>query len=371
MNPNNGERNRTIIRYSMAGIIMNLLMAVFKITAGIVAHAHAVMLDGVNSLSDMISSLLTILSSYIAGKRGTKDHPLGYGRLEYISSFVVTVIIMYVGAKTLVEAVKTIIHPHDPPEYSPLVVAIMVVSLVCKIAYGIVMRKNGRRLDSDAMIMTGTESLGDALVSLAILAAIAIYRVTGTDIEHYLCIIISIMILHTGATMLKDCIDKILGVRLADDERKRIAAIPAGFDEVMNVSNLAMHNYGENYYVGSLDVEVDENLTAAEISRLTRRIIKRAGEQGVTLTSVGIIGTNTTDPEAMEKWDRIIAVARKYDGIKKVHSFSRDPEEGIVAFVVIPDYSVAERDEEVDAFIREIKSMHPDMTFDIAVGIDM
>ena len=248
MNPNNEERHRTIIRYSMAGIIMNLLMAVFKITAGIVAHAHAVMLDGVNSLSDMISSLLTILSSYIAGKRGTKDHPLGYGRLEYISSFVVTVIIMYVGARTLVEAVKTIIHPHEPPEYSPLVIAIMVVSLVCKIIYGTVMRKRGRRLDSDAMIMTGTESLGDALISLAILAAIAIYRVTGADIEHYLCIIISLMILHTGATMIKDCIDKILGVRLADDERKRIAAIPAGFDEVMNVSNLAMHNYGENYY---------------------------------------------------------------------------------------------------------------------------
>ena len=160
------DRNRTIIKYNIAGIVMNLLLAVLKITAGIVARAHAVMLDGVNSLSDMISSLLTILSSYIAGKRGTKDHPLGYGRLEYISSFVVTVIIMYVGAKTLVEAVKTIIHPHDPPEYSPLVVAIMVVSLVCKIAYGIAMRKNGRRLDSDAMIMTGTESLGDALVSL-------------------------------------------------------------------------------------------------------------------------------------------------------------------------------------------------------------
>jgi len=367
----NEERNRTIIKYNIAGIVMNLLLAVVKITAGAVAHAHAVMLDGVNSLSDMISSLLTILSSYIAGKRGSRDHPLGYGRLEYISSFVVTVIIMYVGARTMVEAVKTIVHPHDPPEYSPLVIAIMVVSLVCKIIYGIIMGKKGRRLDSDAMIMTGTDSLGDALISVAILIAIVIYEATGIDIEHYLCIIISLMILHTGALMLKDCIDKILGIRLADDERKRIAAIPAGFDEVMNVSNLAMHNYGENYYVGSLDVEVDENLTAGEISRLTRRIIKKAAEQGVTLTSVGIIGTNTTDTDAMEMWDEIIDVARKYDGLKKVHSFSKDPDEDIISFVAVPDYSVVSRDEEVDAFIREIKNRYPDMTFDIAVGIDM
>ena len=257
MNQRSEERNRSIIRYNMIGIAMNLLLAVFKIAAGIVAHAHAVMLDGVNSLSDMISSLLTILSSYIAGKRGSRDHPLGYGRLEYISSLVVTMIIMYVGVITLIHAVQTIIHPHDPPHYSTLVIVIMIVSMTCKIAYGVMMRRRGRALDSAAMIMTGTDSLGDALISLSILAAIVIYRATGLDVEHYLCIFIALMIIRTGVQMIRECVTKILGTRLPDEERKRIASIAAGFDEVLNVSNLMMHNYGEGYNVGSLDREVD------------------------------------------------------------------------------------------------------------------
>lgn len=371
MNPGTNERSKNIIKYNICGIAMNLFLAVIKIAAGLVARAHAVMLDGVNSLSDMISSLLTILSSYIAGKRGTKDHPLGYGRLEYISSFVVTVIIMYVGARTLAEAVKAIIHPHDPPEYSMIVVVIMVISLACKVVYGVIMRRNGRRLDSAAMIMTGTESLGDALISLAILSAIVIYRMTGVDIEHYLCIIIAVMILRTGAEMIKDCIDKMLGTRLADDERKRIAAIAAGFDEVMHVSNLVMHNYGENCYVGSLDIAVDEKLTAAEVSRLSRRIIRKAEEQGVTLTSVGISGVNTTDPEAVEIWDRIIDVARKYKGLKQLHSFEIDAEEKYMSFAAVPDYAEKNRDESIRTFTEEIKRMYPDMTVDIRTGIDM
>jgi cation diffusion facilitator family transporter len=350
---------------------MNLFLAVVKITAGIIAHAHAVMLDGVNSLSDMVSSLLTILSSYIAGKRGTRDHPLGYGRLEYISSFVVTVIIMYVGVRTLIEAVKTIIHPHDPPKYSVLVAAIMLASLVCKILYGVSMRKNGRRLDSEAMIMTGTESLGDALISVAILAAIVVYRLTGVDVEHYLCIIISLMILRTGAEMIKDCVDKMLGTRLADDERKRIAAIAAGFDEVLHVSNLMMHNYGENIYVGSLDIAVDEKLTAVEVSRLSRRIIRKAEEQGVTLTSVGISGVNTTDPGAVAIMDEIIDAARKYEGLKQLHSFDIDAEENILSFTAVPDYSAADRDGYIRMFTEEIRSMYPEMTVDIRTGIDM
>ncbi len=371
MEQRSDDRNKSIIRYNIIGIVMNLALSVFKITAGLMAHAHAVMLDGVNSLSDMISSLITILSSYIAGRRGTANHPLGYGRLEYISSFIVTMIIMYVGARTMLEAVRTMMHPHDPPHYTTLVVVIMVISLVCKIAYGVLMRRNGRRLSSDAMIMTGTDSLGDALISVAILSAMVIYRVTGVDIEHYICIIIALMIMRTGVDMIKDCINKLLGVRLADEDRKKIAAIVAGFDEVLNVSNLMMHNYGESLYVGSLDIEVDENMTAAEISRLSRRIIKRADEQGIMLTSVGISGTSLTSPGAMEMWDDIITSAREHKGVKHVHSFEFDEEEDMISFVVVPDYSVADNDRIIKEFTEDIKSKYPGVTFDIRTGVDM
>ncbi len=371
MNRKSRERNRKIIRYNMIGIVMNLFLAVFKITAGLAVHAHAVMLDGVNSLSDMISSLISILSAYIAGRRGSSTHPLGYGRLEYISSFIVTVIIMYIGAKTLIETIMSIIHPHDAPHYGTTVIVIMTVSLVCKILYGLLMRRRGRELDSAGMVMTGTDSLGDALISLAILAAIVIYRVTGVDIEHYLCIFIALMIIRTGVEMIRDCIDKMLGTRLSDEDRRMIISIAAEFDEVLNVSNLMIHSYGEECYVGSLDIEVDEEMTAVEISRLTRSIIRRAAEKGVILTSVGVCATNTTDPEVIKAWDDIIAAAGKHDGVKRVHSFMADFEENYMSFAVVPDYSVEDRDDSIAVFIEEIESLYPDMRIEILKEIDM
>lgn len=371
MNRKSRERNRQIIRYNMIGIVMNLFLAVFKITAGLAVHAHAVMLDGVNSLSDMISSLISILSAYIAGKRGSSTHPLGYGRLEYISSFVVTVIIMYIGVKTLIETITSIINPHDAPQYGTTVILIMTVSLACKILYGVLMRRRGRELDSVGMIMTGTDSLGDALISLSILVAIAIYRMTGVDIEHYLCIFIALMIIRTGVEMIRDCIDKMLGTRLSDEDRRMIISIAAEFDEVLNVSNLMIHSYGEGCYVGSLDIEVDETKTAVEISRLTRRIIKRAAEHGVILTSVGICATNTTDPETVKAWDNIIATAGKHDAVKYVHSFMVDFEEKSMSFAVVPDYSVKERDKSIAIFIEEIENLYPDMRVEILKEIDM
>jgi hypothetical protein len=123
--------------------------------------------------------------------------------------------------------------------------------------------------------------------------------------------------------------------------------------------------------VGSLDIEVDENLTAAEISRLTRRIIRSAGEQGVTLTSVGISSVNTTDPEALGIWDEIIAVARKHEGIKRVHSLMMDKEENVISFAVVSDYSVQRREDSLRAFTEELEGMYPGISFDIREEIDM
>lgn len=99
--------------------------------------------------------------------------------------------------------------------------------------------------------------------------------------------------------------------------------------------------------------------------------MKKAEKQGVILTSIGISGTNTTDPEVSEMWDGIIAVARKYSGIKHVNSFTVDYEEMIAAFTVVPDYSVPGRDKDIEAFREEVKEMHPDMMFKIRIGIDM
>ena len=364
-------RSKKIIQYNIAGIVMNLLLAAFKLAAGYISHAHAVMLDGVNSLSDSISSLISIVSTSLSGKGGDRNHPLGYGRIEYIGSMAVTLMVIYVGITMMIDSVKTILHPDTPPDYHIAVVFVMIVSLLCKTVYGIRMRKRGREIDSVTMIMTGTESLGDAMVSAAILAAIVIYETSGVDVEHYLCVVIAVMIVKTGIEMLHSCINSILGTRIDPEVRKAVIRSAADMPDVLGVSNIVLHNYGKDRYVGSIDIEVDEAMQAAEISRLSRRIIRAAEQAGVTLTSVGISAANTSDPEEVMMWDGIVELAAKYHGIKRIHSFTYDEQEGIISFYLVMDYSFKDRDADLEAFINELKTKYPDATLDIYMGIDM
>lgn len=372
MNQKTKDRNRTIIRYSLAGAGLNLVLAVFKMIVGSAAHAHAIVMDGVNSLSDMTASVISVISSLIAGKRGNRNHPFGYGRLEYIGSMVVTLIIIYIGVMSIIDAVESIINPHDAPEYSGLTIAVMTVSLVAKLAYGIVMRKQGKRLHSDALVISAADSMGDALISVGILAAIILYRLTGVDIEHYVCIAISLMILKTGIGLIHECGTKVLGTRVDPVIRQKLVDTVMREEEVLNISNILLHNYGEGNYVGSVDIEVDGRMTAARISRLTRRIIRKGEEIGVLLTSVGISGTDVDDPEATRIWDSVIDTARQYKSIKRVCSPVIDTESRTISFYVIQDYGFSrrERDHDLHFFSERIRAALPEMEAEIRQGID-
>ena len=367
----NLERSKEIMRYNMAGVIMNLVLALFKIIFGLLVHAHAVMLDGFNSLSDMVSMVISIMTTFIGRLRRSDEHPFGYGRAEYLSSLAVTLIILYVGFRSIIETINSIIHPHDPPSYNATVVIIMVVSLLCKLGYGILMRRAGRRLGADGMVMTGTASLGDALTSAAILAGIVFYKITGIDIEHYLCIGVSIMVIRTGFEMLRSSITKILGTRIDPELRRNLLSMAAQMKDVLGVSNLILHNYGEGIYIGSLDIEVDEDLTARQISKLSRMIIRNADAMGVSITSVGINGTNTKDPAVSELLDRIYGIAMDYKGVRSIHAFTVDQEEKMMSFYLVPDYSVKKYWLDTDAFIRRVRSTWPEMYIDIHLATDL
>ena len=128
-------RNRVIIRYNMVGVLMNLLLSSAKIITGIVVSSHAIFLDGINSLSDVISAGISILSTAFGAKKANASHPFGYGRMEYMSSFLVTVIIMYVGIRSVIQSIRAIVHPQGLPDYTLAAVGLMVLSLICKLLY--------------------------------------------------------------------------------------------------------------------------------------------------------------------------------------------------------------------------------------------
>ena len=139
MEPDNTYRNRIIIKYNIVGIAGNLLLSVLKIVVGLGAHSHAILLDAFNGLSDSLSSILSIVSSVLAGVRPTKKHPMGYGRIKYLFSIRITLIIMILGLHAMIEAFDGIFNPHEAPSYNTATLVIISVSLVFKLSYGVMM----------------------------------------------------------------------------------------------------------------------------------------------------------------------------------------------------------------------------------------
>lgn len=362
------NRNNEIIKYNFIGIVINLSLSLGKLIAGSVFNSHAVILDGVNSLSDLVSEIFAIIATKIGAKSADNTHPFGYGRLEYVSSLIITMIILYVGVSSIIGSIQAIIVPDEPPRYTAVLISIMVISLIAKLAYGLVMKKRGKELGSASMIMTGTESMGDSLIAVAVLLSYVIFRFTGIDVEHYLCIIISLSIIQTGIHMIKETMNKILGGQVDPELRKKMIHLLAMEPGVMNYANLVIHNYGEGVNVGSVDIEVDEEMKASDINTITRDIKRKASDLGVMVTSVGVVGTNVTSEKATEIWDLIIDRILKHKSVKRAQSFTIDFDEKLITFSIVENMEAKNREEDIKLLKEELQMEFPDMKIEIDIS---
>ena len=136
------ERKKIIVRTSIIGICTNILLVIFKMIVGIVSNSIAVILDAVNNLSDALSSVITIVGALLAGRAPDKKHPLGYGRIEHLTSMLVASLVLYAGITSLVESVRKIIHP-ETPDYSVVSIVIIAVAVFVKVILGTFVKKQG------------------------------------------------------------------------------------------------------------------------------------------------------------------------------------------------------------------------------------
>ena len=207
---NSDFRTKKIIQTSIAGIVTNILLAVFKAVIGIMTNSIAIVLDAVNNASDVASSVVTIAGTKLSKKEPDKAHPFGHGRIEYLSAMIIAVIILYAGITSAVEAVKKIIHP-DIPEYSTISLIIVAVAVVAKIVLGRYVKTVGVMVKSDSLINSGTDASMDAVISTATLVAAILYLNFNISVEAYLGVIISIFIIKAGIDMLRETLSHILG----------------------------------------------------------------------------------------------------------------------------------------------------------------
>ena len=363
------ERSSKIVHISIIGIIVNLVMVAFKGAVGAVTGSIAIMMDAVNNLSDAMSSVITIVGTKLAGKAPDKRHPYGYGRVENISSITISVIILIAGVTSLKESVESILHRSEA-SYTAVSLLIVAVAVVVKFLLGRYVKASGKRYNSDALIASGTESIFDAAISLSTLVAAGVSMVWHVSIEGWLGAIIAVLILKAGVEVLIGSLNSIIGTRVDRELSVKLKKDICEYSYVLGAYDLVLHKYGPDRMIGSVHVELSDEITAREIHRLTQDITKAVKrDYGITLT-VGIYASNTTNEESAKMKEQLLSLIAAYPDILQMHGFYMDAERQLVSFDLVIDFKSKRRIEIRDAVIEQMKNLYPAYDFSVILDSD-
>lgn len=364
------NREKTIIATSFVGIAGNLLLVAAKATIGIIAHSVSVILDAVNNLTDMLSSIITIIGTKIAHKKPDKKHPFGHGRVEYVTALAIAVIILVAGGSAIYTSITSLIEGSQS-SYTYTSLIIISVAILVKVFLGLLFRKVGKKVESEALKASGIDALFDAILSTATLIGALIGMFAHVYIEGYLGILIGLFIIKSGIDVLRTALSSIIGERPSKELALKIKKIVNSFDGVLGAYDLILNNYGPNRSIGSIHIEVNEDMTAREIHKLTRQIQEKIYlEIGVILT-VGIYANNISNKEIIGARNYIYALVRKYENIQEIHGFYMDINEKFINFDIIVDFKSEDSNKEKESLLKEIQAKYPDYNINIVLDIDL
>ena len=369
-NGNEMSREKTIIRTSVIGIIANVFLAGFKAVIGLMTNSIAIVLDAVNNISDAGSSLITIVGTKLAGREPDKKHPFGYGRIEYLSAMIISVIVLYAGITSFVESVKQIIHP-ETPDYNAVSLIIVAVAVVVKILLGRYVKSVGEKVNSDSLINSGEDATLDSVISASTLVAAGIFLIFHVSLEAWLGAVISLVIIKSGVEMLKDTISQILGERNDSELARNIKHTVVSFPDVRGAYDLVLNNYGPDTWNGSIHIEVPDTYSADRLDQLIRNIQTAVYMQHqVILTAVGVYSVNTKDEEVIETKKRVGEIVFSHPHVRQMHGFYLLKEEKTMRFDIVVSFDAEDRQAVFQEVVADVQRAFPDYTLQVAMDTD-
>ena len=335
------KREKAIIGTSVVGIGGNVLLVVGKIIVGVFARSISIITDAVNNLTDALSSIVTIIGTKVANKRPDKKHPYGHGRVEFITSAVIAMIIFIAGALAIYESITSLVN-HDVPEYSLYSFIILSIAIVVKVFLGIFFKIRGKKLNSDVLKASGIDALLDVILTTGTLVGAIVSYTAGVHLEGYIGIAIGLFILKTAIDVFRESASKMIGERtdkeFVENMTKDILETPG----VYGVYDLIVNNYGIDRNIASVHVEVEDSMTAKDIQRLERSIAYLCYEKYHTIMTVGVYAKHEETEESRRVKGIIDEVVTDFPEVIQTHGFYIDEETKTVNFDMIVTLDVTD-----------------------------
>ena len=330
-------RESKIVKTSVVGIAGNAVLVGIKAFIGVLAGSVAIISDAINNFTDALSSIITIIGTKLSGKRADKKHPFGYGRIEYITSTIIALLILFAGATALSESIKSIIEHFQSntlPEFETYSIIVIAVAVLFKIAIGLFFKKQGKKLSSDSLSSSGSDALFDSVLSFSTVIAAFVAKYLGVYVEGYLGVLIGLFILKSGISAIKESLSHIVGNRFDSELVLNIKKDICEIDGVEGAYDLVLNSYGHNKNIGSVHIGVKDSLTAKEIQKIERTISEIMYSKYGTIMTVGIYAENFND-ETKGYYENLLKITKNYPYILQIHGFYVEEEIKLIYFDLV------------------------------------
>lgn len=352
------SRNSIIAVTSALGVVVNLLISIIKIFIGILASSIAIISEGVNNATDALTSVLTFVGSKLARKHPNKKHPFGYGRIEYLTGLIISVIIVVTGIEMLIESVKLIFNPTEL-NISYISLTIVLISAIIKFVLGNYTIKMGKKASSTALEAVGIDCRNDSFVSIVTIISALVFLIFNFSIDAYAGIFTSIIIIRSGFEVLMHTVSELIGrpgeKELANQIYKEIYKTKY----IVNAADMMLHNYGPDSWSGSVNIEIEHDKTVGEVYQVIHELQLRIMHEYKVTMVFGIYAVDNHTPESKQLRQVVISFIQKHKHIKSFHAIYFEPNTNNIYCDFVVDYELKNWDELKIEFLKYMKQIYP------------
>lgn len=352
------------------GIITNIILFAIKFIVGLLFNSIAVTADAVNNLTDAASSVIVLVGFKLSRKPADKEHPYGHARAEYITGFLVSVVISLLGIELIKASFGKILSP-SPIDFNYLTVIVLIMSILIKLWQGTVNKSLGRRINSTALIAAGQDSMNDVISTSSVLVATVFARLTSIQIDGYVGIAVAVFILYSGVKLVKETLNLLMGTAPDQEFVSAIEKEILGYEGVLGLHDLVVHNYGPNRTFVSVHVEVDANGDLLESHDLIDNIEKEVTNIFNVNTVIHMDPIVTNDERINDLRRKVNEIVQGTDEKLSIHDFRvvlGKTHSNLIFDVLLPssyEYSETELRKRIDDEIKKI-----DATFNSVITLD-
>ena len=313
-------RNAYVYLASIVGILCNLILSIIKISVGFISSSVSITADGFNNLSDMASSIITMVGIKLANRPADKEHPFGHGRMEYLSALVVAFMVMLVGVQFVKTSFERILNPVAVSfEIIPFI--LLLISLLIKLWLSRFNKYMGLKINSTALKAASVDALGDVFTSSCVLISFLAAKFTALPIDGYVGLIVSAAILYAGYSLIKDTISPLLGEAPDEELVKKIKQGVLSYDNIIGVHDLIIHDYGVGKCMASIHAEIPSNIDLVTIHEIIDSAEREISQKLNIYLVIHMDPMCIHDDKINKVKGEVQEILLKYKTIKSMHDF--------------------------------------------------